>query len=92
MALVLAAVLALLIVEDAMPRRKPSPSKTDPAAEALLKTLNPHAAGIDVGASELWVSVPPGSVPPGVAPAEPAPLTEEDRRVLEKLRKLSKRG
>ncbi len=75
MALVLAAVLALLIVEDAMPRRKTPPRNTDPAADALLKTLNPHAAGIDVGAAEMWVAVPPGAVPvnstpPGAAPPE----------------------
>lgn len=73
MALVLAAVLALLIVEDAMPRRKTPPCNSDPAAVALLRTLNPHAAGIDVGAAEMWVAVPPGSVParstpPGAAP------------------------
>jgi transposase len=72
MALPLAAVLALLIVEDAMPHRKPSPAVPDRAAEALLKTLHPHAAGIDVGAAELWVAVPPGAVPPP-APAVPAP-------------------
>ena len=33
---------------------------------------------------------PGDSVPPGVAPLEPAPLTEEDRQVLEKLRNLPK--
>src|SRR5262249_41850224 len=62
-----------LIVEDALPRRKTSPRKTDPAAVALLKTLNPHAAGIDVGATELWVAVPPDSVPAGSAPPGAAP-------------------
>jgi len=65
------AVLALLIIEDAMPRRKtPQP---DPATEALLQTLHPHAAGGDVGADELWVCVPAGSVPPGVTPPGAAP-------------------
>jgi transposase len=73
MALVLAAVLALLIVEDAMPRRKTAPRPPDAAAQSLLKTLNPHAAGIDVGAAELWVCVPPGSVPAGATPAGAAP-------------------
>jgi transposase len=47
-----------------MSRRKPKLSRSDPAAQALLETLNPHAAGIDVGATELWVAVLPGSVPP----------------------------
>jgi transposase len=56
-----------------MPRRKTTPRKADPAAEALLKTLHPHAAGIDVGAAELWVCVPAGSVPPGSTPPGAAP-------------------
>jgi transposase len=66
-------VLALLIVEDAMPRHKTSPRNRDRAAEALLRTLNPHAAGIDVGAAEMWVAVPPGSVPAGATPPGAAP-------------------
>jgi transposase len=73
MALVLPAVLALLIVEDAMPRRKTSPRNTDPAADALLKSLNPHAAGMDVGAAEMWVAVPPGAAPAGSTPPGAAP-------------------
>jgi transposase len=57
-----------------MPRRKTVPSRPDAATEALLQTLNPHAAGIDIGATELWVCVPPGAVafqpaPPGGLPA-----------------------
>jgi transposase len=55
--------LALLIVEADMPRRKSPASKTDRVCEALLKTLHPHAAGIDLGANEHWVAVPEGSVP-----------------------------
>ena len=35
-----------------MPRRKSPSSPPDPATEALLQTLNPHAAGIDVEATE----------------------------------------
>jgi transposase len=75
MALVLTAVLALLLFEDTMPRRKARAPQSDCAASALLATLHPHAAGIDVGAAELWVAVPPGSVPadavpPGWAPPE----------------------
>ena len=73
MALVLAVVLGLLILEVAMSRRKPNPTSPDPASLALLQTLHPHAAGIDVGAAELWVGVPPGAVavphPPAVLPA-----------------------
>jgi transposase len=72
MALVLTAVLGLLLVEDAMSRRK-SASPPDPAAQALLQTLHPHAAGIDIGAREIWVAVPPGSVPAGAVPPGAAP-------------------
>lgn len=35
---------------------------------------------------------PGDAVPPGVAPSEPPEPTEEDRRVLEKLRDLPRRG
>jgi len=63
MAPVLAVAYSLLIVEADMPRRKSPTAKTDRAAEALIKTLNPHAAGIDLGAKEHWVAVPEGSVP-----------------------------
>ena len=48
-----------------MPRCKPSAptaDPADPAALTLLQTLHPHAAGIDVGAEEMMVCVPPGSV------------------------------
>jgi transposase len=76
MALVLTAWLALLIVEDAMPKRKTATPKPDPAAQALLQTLHPHAAGIDIGAAEVWVAVPPGSVPPGCTPPGVFPLDD----------------
>ena len=57
-----------------MPRRKTVVSPPDPAMDALLHTLNPHAAGIDIGATDLWVCVPPGAVvllrhPPTTLPA-----------------------
>ena len=42
-----------------MPRRKSPSLPSDPATTALLQTLNLHAAGIDVGATGLWVCVPP---------------------------------
>src|SRR5262249_62398939 len=45
--------LCCYIVEDTMPRRKSTSSRPDPAMAALLQTLNPHAAGIDVGATEV---------------------------------------
>lgn len=35
---------------------------------------------------------PGDAVPPGVAPEAPAPLTEEDRRVLERLKELPERA
>jgi transposase len=73
MALVFAVVLSLLILEVAMSRRKPNPTPPDPASLTLLQTLHPHAAGIDIGAAELWVCVPPGAVallhPPAPLPA-----------------------
>jgi transposase len=70
MALVLTVALSLLIVEADMTRRKSQTAQSDPVAEALLKTLNPHAAGIDVGSAEMWVCVPEGSVfaQPGNSP------------------------
>ncbi len=48
----------------------------DPAAQTLLATLHPHAAGIDIGTQEIWVCFPPGTVlppaPPGHADALPS--------------------
>jgi transposase len=64
MTLVLAVTLSLLIVEADMPRRKTPPASTDSATAALLQTLHPHAAGIDVGAEQMWVCVPQGAEPP----------------------------
>jgi transposase len=63
MALALAVALYLLILETDVPTRKTPKTKTDPSAQQLLATLDPHAAGIDVGAREMWVAVPDGSVP-----------------------------
>jgi transposase len=84
MALVLTWALSLLIMEVDMPPRKPSTktahttAKPSPrkarrkttAASTLLQTLHPYAAGIDVGANELWVCFPPGeeSNPPAGHP------------------------
>lgn len=63
-----------------MARRKPVASQPDPATAALLQTLNPHAAGIDVGATELWVCVPPSAVTSPAAPSAPAVLPPHVRR------------
>ena len=63
-----------------MPRRTSPASSPDPATEALLQTLNPHAAGIDVGATELWVCVPPSAVVAPSAPSAPAILPPHVRR------------
>ena len=65
-----------------MPRRKPASSPLDPATAALLQTLNPHAAGIDVGATELWVCVPPSAVASSLlaVPGVPTVLPPHVRR------------
>jgi len=80
MALVFAVVLSLLSLEDVMPRRKPASSPPDPATAALLQTLNPHAAGMDIGATELWVCVPPSAVASPAASSAPAVLPPHVRR------------
>jgi transposase len=63
-----------------MPRRKSPTAPPDPAVAALLQTLTPHAAGIAVGATELWVCVPPSAVPSPAAPNTPAVLPPHVRR------------
>jgi transposase len=65
-----------------MPRRKSPSSPPDPSAVALLQTLHPHAAGIDIGATDLWVCVPPGAVssPHAAGPGTPAVLPSHVRR------------
>ena len=55
-----------------MSRRQPNLTPADPATLTLLPTLHPHAAGMDVGAAELWVGVPPGAV--ALLLHAPAPL------------------
>ena len=65
-----------------MPRRKSASSRPDPTITALLQTLNPHAAGIDIGATELWVCVPPDPMAsPAPSPTDaPVPLPRNVRR------------
>jgi transposase len=82
MLLVLAVTVSLFLFMAEVSGRKnpnrPSARKARPrpsARNALLDTLNHHAAGIDVGSAELWVAVGPGCVPhdctpPGSAPPE----------------------
>ena len=43
------------------PRPKKKPGET-PLPESL-RRVNLHAAGIDIGSTEHWVAVPPGSAP-----------------------------
>jgi transposase len=65
-----------------MPRRTSPSSPPDPRAVALLQTLHPHAAGIAIGATALWVCVPPGAVssPHAAVPGTPAVLPSNVRR------------
>jgi len=41
----------------------PRHKKTNKKVQVQLPTLHPNAAGIDIGAREIWVAVPPGSDP-----------------------------
>jgi transposase len=61
------------------PRKPRKSRKRLSAADTLLQTLHPHAAGIDVGAAELWVCLPKGSEPPP-PPDHPADLPAHVRR------------
>jgi transposase len=70
-------------------RRHPAPAAADllralpaadPAAQALLGTLHPHAAGIDVGAEEVWVCFPPGAALPPPGPGHSDTLPGHVRR------------
>lgn len=63
-----------------MPRRKPASSPPAPATAAVLQTLNPHAAGIDIGATAFWVCVPPSAVSSPSVPSAPAVLPPPVRR------------
>jgi transposase len=65
------------------PARQPrQPRKASPAAAelALLQTLNPHAAGIDVSTTEFWVSCPPGAALPPLPARHPNNLPAHVRR------------
>jgi transposase len=65
------------------PTRKPrQPRNAAPAGAeiALLKTLNPHAAGIDIGTTEFWVGCPPGASLPPLPPGHHDNLPAHVRR------------
>jgi transposase len=53
---------------------------TDGAAQALLQTLHPHAAGADIGAEEIWVCFPPGAALPPPPRDHPQGLPAHVRR------------
>jgi transposase len=59
------------------PRPKSNPRKAP--APSPLPTLHPHAAGIDLGAREIYVAVPPGSDP---RPVRSFPTFTEDLLAL----------
>jgi len=59
------------------PRRKGNPPKAKSAPH--LPVLHPHAAGIDIGAREIYVAVPPGSDP---QPVRHFPTFTEDLLAL----------
>lgn len=62
-----------------MPADKRPPKVPANAAKAsLLENLNPEAAGIDVGAEQMWVAVPVASVP--ATPSQPAATLPPDVR------------
>jgi hypothetical protein len=63
-----------------MPRRKLAASRPDPATAALLQPLNPHAAGIDIGAPELWICVLPSAIGAPAASSAPTVLPPHVRR------------
>jgi transposase len=49
-------------------------SAGNPAGQALLATLHPNAAGVDIGAEEIWVCFPPGAPLPPPGPDHPDAL------------------
>ncbi len=73
---------------DSQQRRGAPPGAADPG-DAVPPGV---AAGLGSGAGIGAGRVPGDAVPPGVAPLEPSAPTEEDRRVLEKLHALPRRG
>ena len=71
-------------------RRGASPGAEDPGDAAPVGVAGPDSD--DEGGRRGAEHDPGDAVPPGVAPLEPPEPTEEDRRVLGKLRDLPRRG
>jgi transposase len=61
------------------PRPKSNPRKAKDPSPPVLATLHPHAAGLDIGAREIYVAVPPGS---GPRPVRSFPTFTEDLHAL----------
>ena len=76
--------------EGARQRRGASPGAEDPGDAVPFGVAGPGSD--DEGGRRGAEHDPGDAVPPGVAPLEPPEPTEEDRRVLEKLRDLPRRG
>ena len=76
---------------DAQGRRGASPEAVDPG-DAVPPGVAPDLGGDEEAARRGAERDPGDAVPPGVAPLEPPEPTEEDLRVLEKLRDLPRRG
>jgi transposase len=64
-------------VEDLVQALTPRPQS---AAQALLETLNPHAAGLDIGTRDIGVCFPPASPLPPPPPDHPESLPAHVRR------------
>jgi hypothetical protein len=78
--------------EGAQQRREGSPGAVDPG-DAVPPGMGAEPGGGEEGDNRPGSERDPGdAVPPGVAPLEPPEPTEEDLRVLEKLRDLPRRS
>jgi hypothetical protein len=78
---------------------EPTHDPTDPGTHDPGDAVPEGVPGPGSAVGDDWAGVerrpdrdPGDAVPEGVAPAEPAPLTEEDRRILKRLEDLPKRA
>ncbi|MBD0273344.1 MAG: hypothetical protein ICV73_15625 [Acetobacteraceae bacterium] len=78
--------------ESAQQRPGASPGADDPGDAVPPGVAAGPPAGDEGSGRRGAERDPGGAVPPGVAPLEPPEPTEEDLRVLEKLRDLPRRG
>lgn len=60
----------------------PNASRPDHPPKQSLKVVHPHAAGIDIGAREHYVAVPPDTVAAGAAPVRSFGCFTEDLNAL----------